>query len=112
MLVLVLVLVQAENLTLPSGEDPYLFVDSRDSFHLLYHRMNAGQQTGGHAYSVSGRTDTWNFGPPAYDATVRYEDPNIGRRWFASRERPHLVWAARRDGAPGREIVALTVSQY
>ena len=61
---------------------------------------------------ASGRTDTWNFGPPAYDATVRYEDPNIGRRWFASRERPHLVWAARRDGAPGREIVALTVSQY
>jgi hypothetical protein len=44
--------------------------------------------------------------PPAYDASVRYEDPLIGRRWFASRERPHLVFGRRKDGQ--LEPVALT----
>ena len=73
-----------------SEQDPYLWVTEAGEFHLLYHRMNDGQQTGGHGFSADGHT--WTWGPPAYDASVRYEDPVIGRRWFASRERPHLVW--------------------
>ena len=94
----------AENISIPGGEDPYLWISEAGHFHLLYHRMNDGQQTGGDGFSECGRR--WTWGPPAYDASVRYADPAIGRRWFASRERPHLVWGRRRsDGAP--EPVAL-----
>ena len=87
------------------GEDPFLYIDHRSNFHLLYHRMNDGQQDGGHAFSKDGKR--WVFGPPAYDASVRYADPVIGDVWFASRERPHLVFEKREsDGV--LEIVALT----
>lgn len=97
--------VWAENVTIPGGEDPYLWVTESGHFHLLYHRMNDGQQTGGHGYSADGKY--WTWGPPAYDASVRYEDPLIGRRSFASRERPHLVWGRREEDGE-LEIVALT----
>lgn len=90
----------------PGGEDPFLYIDHLENFHLLYHRMNDGQQTGGHAFSKTGKSK-WTFGPPAYDASVRYENPEVGNVWFASRERPHLVFETREsDGV--REIVALT----
>ena len=44
--------VWAENVSMPGGEDPYLWVTKGGDFHLLYHRMNNGQQTGGHGYSA------------------------------------------------------------
>ena len=79
--------VLAENVALGSqgGEDPFLWVDENDHFHLLYHRMNDGLQTGGHAFSADGKD--WTWAPPAYDASVRYSDPMLGRVRFASRER-------------------------
>ena len=43
--------------------DPYLWVTDKGGYHLLYHRMNDGQQTGGHGFSVDGRN--WTWGPPA-----------------------------------------------
>jgi hypothetical protein len=41
----------AENVALggQGGEDPFLWVDGNEHFHLLYHRMNDGLQIGGHA---------------------------------------------------------------
>ena len=73
------------------GEDSYLYVDTRDHFHCLYHRAPFPNLTaqGGHAYSEDGFT--WFVGAAAaYPAAIRYSDGTVAH--YGKRERPHLIW--------------------
>ena len=73
------------------GEDSYLYVDSRDHFHCLYHRAPFQNLTaqGGHAYSQDGFT--WFVGAAAaYPAAIRYSDGTVAH--YGKRERPHLIF--------------------
>lgn len=73
------------------GEDNYIYVDQRGSFHCLYHRspfqdLNA---QGGHAFSPDGLT-WYTSETPAYPAHQQYADGTIGM--YGKRERPHLIF--------------------
>jgi hypothetical protein len=84
------------------GEDPFLFVDSRDPS-ILHGLSHAGgwESSGGHVWSTDGG-DTWqrHTDVAAYGSLIRYTDGSHAS--LSRRERPHLVLGA--DGVP----VALT----
>jgi hypothetical protein len=72
------------------GEDNFLYIDGRGSWHCLYHRAPFPDPLaqGGHAFSADGLV--WHASEtPAYPGSVEYADGSVGR--YGKRERPHLV---------------------
>ena len=80
-------------------EDPFMFMDKRGHWHLLYHKMfdPAGDNpipspgwTGGHSFSVDGIH--WSPIYRAYNTTVLFEDGRTAE--MLRRERPKLIFAS------------------
>ena len=73
-------------------EDPFLYRDSRNHYHALFHRGTQGgdyQCVGGHAFSEDG--EHWTFSKnPTYTTTIRTADGTETAHW--RRERPHLIF--------------------
>eukprot|EP00658_Telonema_sp_P-2_P068856 TRINITY_DN5785_c0_g1_i2.p1 TRINITY_DN5785_c0_g1~~TRINITY_DN5785_c0_g1_i2.p1 ORF type:complete len:291 (+),score=36.21 TRINITY_DN5785_c0_g1_i2:118-990(+) len=83
------------------NEDPYIWMDVRENWHLLAHRYdyrdgwptNPNQTSpvlvSGHGYSEDGLTWLFNSVQQPYDAQITFE--NGTRQFFSTWERPHLV---------------------
>ena len=80
-------------------EDPFMFIDARGHWHILYHKMfdPAGPNpipspgwTGGHSFSVDGIH--WSPIYTAYNTTVLFEDGRTAE--MLRRERPKLIFAS------------------
>jgi len=83
-------------------EDPYLYFDAAGHFHVIYHVFCLdpyeahNECDSGHAYSADGFD--WHFGADEpFSGLVKFSDGTSTR--FATRERPHLVFAD-----PGRHV--------
>ena len=69
-----------------SGEDPYVWVDPRGHFHMLFHSFAA---TGGHAFARA-LAGPWTLGDvAAYNKTIAWS--NGTTITYAERERPELL---------------------
>ena len=77
-------------------EDPTLWFDRRGNWHVLYHVYKLkpfkdhDEAYSGHAFSVDGLQWTFSTVQP-YSGTVRFTDGTS--QTFATRERPHLIFA-------------------
>jgi len=69
------------------GEDPYIYLDKRGNYHIIYHDMD-GSDKGGHGYSPDGIT--WYNGPTTcYTGEVQFDDGTSKK--FKKRQRPQLI---------------------
>merc|ERR1719174_2025986 len=77
-------------------EDPFLWFDANGNFHIIYHVYcldpyeKHNECYSGHAFSVDGYA--WTFGAEEpFSGVVNFTDGSS--RQFATRERPHLIFA-------------------
>jgi len=69
------------------GEDPYIYKDKRNNFHIVYHDME-GSDRGGHAFSQDGKK-WYNGNVPCYTGEIKFEDGSVQK--FKKRQRPQLI---------------------